>query len=233
MKLILIHGSGDTGDTFYYQTRRFQGSEAVTLPGHPLGRPCGSAELYAEWLRGYIHGRAYKDVVLAGHSLGGGIALTYALKYPDEVKAVISLASGPYFHITEEGQAQLRKAAAGDPAAYDQWAENTKNQAQGLPSSMAKRHLEARIRIGPGILHHDLDCCMRYNIADRLSEIRVPVLAVAASEDPYCPPEDSYILARRIPGARAVVVAGPSHWHIIDRPQQVNKAIADFLATLG
>ncbi len=233
MQLIWVHGSADTADSFYHQTRRFPGSNAVNLPGHPAGNgtPSGSAEEYAEWLRGYIAGKGYTDVVLSGHSLGGGIVLTYALKYPDEVKAVIPLGSGPYFHIDPEQQDNLRRAALGDKAAYDEWM-SQQTLRDGLPADVAEEELKDRIKMGPAVIHHDLDCCHRYNIVDRLHEIRVPVLAVAASGDPYCPPADSQRLADNIPNAKTVVVDGPTHWLMIDRAEPVNKAIEDFLATL-
>jgi pimeloyl-ACP methyl ester carboxylesterase len=233
MKLIFVHGSADTGECYYYQTRHFKGSEAVSLPGHPDGVPCGSAELYAEWLRGYIHGKGYgRDVVLAGHSLGGAIVLLYALKYPDEVKAVVPLGSGPYFHIDPERQWNLKKAANGDKKEYETWLSQQAARSPGLPEDVAKHELETRIKMGPGILHHDLSCCMGYNIVDRLHEIKAPVFALAATGDPYCPPADSYALAEGIPNCRVKVIEGPTHWMIIDRPKETNQAIEEFLKTL-
>lgn len=233
MKLIFVHGSADTGESYYYQTQYFRDSEAVDLPGHPDGVPSASADLYTEWLRGYIQGKGYTDVVLAGHSLGGAIVLTYALKYPDEVKAIIPLGSGPYFHIDPARQHDLKLAANGDKVKYDEWLKDQAGRSPGLPPGIAEHELETRIKMGPGILHHDLSCCMDYNIVDRLHEIQVPTLAVAATDDPYCPPADSHILAENIPNAKAVVIEGQTHWFIIDRPQQTNKVIEEFLATLG
>ena len=234
MQLVWIHGSADTADSFHHQVRRFPGSDAVNLPGHPAGnggRPCGSAAEYAEWLRGYITGKGYTDVVLSGHSLGGGIVLTYALQYPDQVKAVIPLGSGSYFHIDPAQQDGLRRAASGDKAAYDEWV-GQQTLRDGLPPDVAERERQDRIAMGPGMLHHDLDCCYRYDITGRLGEIQAPVLAVAATGDPYCPPADSQVLADNIPNGRTTVVDGPTHWLHIDRHEAVNEAIEQFLATL-
>ena len=79
MQLILIHGSGGSGRSFQHQTEYFQNSEAVDLPGHPEGEPCTSIDEYADWLHEYVKDRGLSDVVLAGHSLGGGIALALSL----------------------------------------------------------------------------------------------------------------------------------------------------------
>ena len=94
MKLILIHGSGACGDVWYYQKQHFPDADAVDLPGHPKGELCSSVEEYADWLHAYIQQKKYKDVILAGHSLGGGIALMHAYKYPQDLKAIILVGSG-------------------------------------------------------------------------------------------------------------------------------------------
>ncbi|MDD5289504.1 MAG: alpha/beta hydrolase, partial [Dehalococcoidales bacterium] len=94
MKLLLVPGSGAGGQNWLFQTQYFPGSEGISLPGHPDGKPCGSIPEYVEWLHGYIQRKGYKDVVLGGHSLGGGIALLYGLKYGSELKGLILMGAG-------------------------------------------------------------------------------------------------------------------------------------------
>ena len=48
MKLIFVHGAGNTGLVWHYQTEYFADSEAISLPGHPEGKPCTSIDQYAE-----------------------------------------------------------------------------------------------------------------------------------------------------------------------------------------
>ena len=75
MKIIFIHGSGGCKESWKFQTDYFKDSEAINLPGHPDGDTCGSIEEYVDWLKGYIDEKGYKDLVLVGHSLGGGMVL--------------------------------------------------------------------------------------------------------------------------------------------------------------
>ncbi len=94
MKLLYIHGAGSCGLAFHYQTQRFPGSEAIDLPGHPVGKPCDSIEGYLEWVRGFSAARSYQDLVLCGHSMGGAITMLYALRYPEEVRGIVLVGSG-------------------------------------------------------------------------------------------------------------------------------------------
>ena len=84
MQLIFIHGSGGCKESWQFQTQYFDKSEAINLPGHPDGDLCPTIEGYTNWVRQYIQSKNYREVVLVGHSLGGGIALQYALDYPEE-----------------------------------------------------------------------------------------------------------------------------------------------------
>ena len=94
MKLILLHGAGGCKESWKHQLEFFEEAEALDLPGPPEGQPYRTMDEYVEWLRGYIQGQGYNQVVIVAHSLGGGIALLYALKHPDEVSGIIAIGSG-------------------------------------------------------------------------------------------------------------------------------------------
>ncbi|GIS95853.1 MAG: hypothetical protein CM1200mP22_30900 [Dehalococcoidia bacterium] len=71
MKLVFLHGAGNSSLSYYYQLRHFRNSKAIDLPGHSTGQACNDIPSYLEWVRGFITARRYKDVVLCGHSMGG------------------------------------------------------------------------------------------------------------------------------------------------------------------
>ena len=120
MKLLFIHGSGGCKESWQYQTKHFKGSEAIDLPGHPVGEPCTTIDDYVEWLHGYINEKGYADLVIAGHSLGGGIALLYGLKYPESLKGLITVGSGARLRVHPmflDGLQYLPFAVTHDPFA--------------------------------------------------------------------------------------------------------------------
>ena len=66
---------------------------------------------------------------------------------------------------------------------------------------------------------------------DRLPEIRCKALIMTGSEDAVIPPENSRILAARIPSARLVEIAGAGHGLQYQCPAQSGDAILQFLET--
>jgi pimeloyl-ACP methyl ester carboxylesterase len=67
---------------------------------------------------------------------------------------------------------------------------------------------------------------------DRLGEIEIPLLAVSATDDVMTPPKYSQYLADHMQNARAVTIPGGTHFVFAEKPQEVNRAIEDFLKTL-
>ena len=94
MQLVMVHGSGQNELTYHYQTAAFADSDAVNLPGHPDGEPRDSIGGYVDWLREYAADKGYPPFVLFGHSMGGAIALDYALRFPEDLAGLVLIGTG-------------------------------------------------------------------------------------------------------------------------------------------
>ena len=228
MKLIFLHGSGSCGESWHYQVRFFEDADAVDLPGHPEGEPCTSIDDYVEWLRGYIQERSYRDVVLVGHSLGGAIAFLYALKYPDDLAGIVSVGSGARLRVHSMYLEELEKAIR-EPARFVKFQDIGWELVDPELAQVVKRR---GIENGPGVMLNDLRACNAFDIMNRLSEIRVPTLALCGSDDIMTPPKYSHHLEEGLPEARVVVIHGGTHMVFAEKPEEVNIAITEFLRGL-
>ncbi len=228
MKLIFLHGSGGCKEAWHYQVQFFADADAIDLPGHPEGEPCTSIADYVEWLRAYIQEKAYRDVVLIGHSLGGAIAFLYALKYPDDLEGIVSVGSGARLRVHTMYLEELEKAV-GEPAWFVKFQDIGWELVDLELAQLVKRR---GIENGPGVMLNDLRACNEFDILNRLSEIGVPTLALCGSDDIMTPPKYSHHLAERLPEARAVVIHGGTHMVFAEKPQEVNSAIDAFLQGL-
>ena len=229
MKLIFIHGSGTSSHSWYYQTRYFPDADAVDLPGHPDGEPCTSIEAYVEWLKGYIDRRGYRDVVLAGHSLGGAIAQLYALIYPDDLAGLVLIGTGARLRVHPMYLESLEKAKD-DPAAF---VRSREPGWKDLDAELQEAMRERAAQIGAAVALSDMLCCDRFDIMDRVQQIKVPTLVLCGSEDVMTPLKYAGYLAGRIEGAKQVIIEGGTHSVPLEKPDEVNRAIEDFLAGIS
>jgi pimeloyl-ACP methyl ester carboxylesterase len=69
-----------------------------------------------------------------------------------------------------------------------------------------------------------------FNVKRRLGEIRCPVLVITGSEDRMMPPENARLLAEGIEGAEHYVVNGAGHSFFLEKPDEVNGVLIDFLS---
>lgn len=228
MQLVFIHGSGGCKESWKHQTNYFPNSVAVNLPGHPEGNLCRTIPEYVTWLHEYIQNKGFRDVVLAGHSLGGGIALQYALDYPEDVAGLISIGSGGRLRVHPDFLNMLEKAIT-DPSFLETFSKGTYDLIEPKLASVIKQRAAENT---PQAFLNDLKACDRFDILDRLDAITQPVLAIAGDKDVMTPPKYSHFMADKIEGARVVVIPGGTHFVFAEKPEAVNRVIEDFILSL-
>jgi pimeloyl-ACP methyl ester carboxylesterase len=222
---IFIHGAGGGIATWSEQEPRFEGCAVLALPGHPAGTALRSVTAHAEWTARAI-GEIPGPRVLVGHSMGGAVAMQVALDHPDLVAGVIVIASGPRLFVPD---------AALELALSDFAAECERLLRKGWwePDDATIAAEAALIgEVGPETLIADYTACRGFDIANRLGEVRVPVLVVAGARDGLTPPSLGERLAQGLRQALLVVVPDAGHWVMKDHAAAVDLLIAGFLARL-
>ena len=175
---------------------------------------------------------------LVGLSMGGGIALDFALEYPEMVDALVLAASGL-------GGFQWSDALKQD------WAEED----AALEAGDLARAAEINLRMwvdGPARTPDEVDPAVRARVREmllaashaddgeqqrleppaiaRLGEIRVPALVIVGDRDQPDMLAVADRLAGGIAGARKVVVPGVAHMVNMERPEEFSRMVRDFLA---
>lgn len=228
MKLVFVHGAGGSSLGFYYQLRHFRNSKAIDLPGHPDGKACTSVEGYLEWVRGFNAARRYKDVVLCGHSMGGAIALLYALKYPEELRGIILLGTGARLRVHPDYLKRCAEPGEGNKG----WMEWHMQYYQSAESDIYQALLRRAVEVGPEVDLNDYKACDNFDIMDQVHKIKLPTQIICGSLDEMAPVKYSDYLAREIQGAREEIIPGAKHYVQLDQYHPVNEQIEQFLATL-
>lgn len=73
-------------------------------------------------------------------------------------------------------------------------------------------------RLFPAIYSGQTRAIVGHDVETRLGEIGAPTLVVAGSEDRLIPPDNSRLLAARVPGAKLVVLPDIAHMFWIEAP---------------
>jgi len=228
MKPVFVHGAGSSSLAFYYQLRHFRNSKALDLPGHPTAKPCTSIEGYVEWVRGFNTARRYKNVVLCGHSMGGAIALLYALRYPEELRGLILMATGARLRVHPRYLARCQEA--GEDLSV--WLEGQREYLEGVEPDLYQAMMRRATEIGPEVELNDLLCCNQFDVMDRVHQIQLPTLVLCGDEDVMTPVKYADYLAQRIPHAKREVIPQGGHFVQMQRYDQVNQKIEEFLNQL-
>ena len=230
MKLVFIHGSGACGDVWMLQKQHFTDADTPDLPGHPHGEICPTIEAYSDWLHGYFQEKEYTDVVLAGHSLGGGIALMHAIKHPRDLKGIIMIGSGARLRVLP----LILEAVEGKLGDARGWITELIEPLYGtVDEKTLGAILPKLIEVGPAAQLNDFRCCDKFDVMDRVGEIKVPVLCIVGDQDNMTPPKYSQYLAGKMPDCRVSIIEGGTHLAFLEKPVEVNRAIESFIKQIA
>lgn len=231
---LLIHGAG--GHHLYWppQVRRLHGQRtfAVDLPGHgrSAGIGCHRVEDYTDTVLEFMKDRGLNAAVWVGHSMGGAIALDAALRFPQRVLALGLIGAGARLRIDPD---LLRHASqeATFPAAINLI--GGRSFAAETDLRLKELALQRMGEIRPSVFLGDLMACDAFDAMDRLAEINLPTLIVCGSEDQMTPPRYSEYLHDNIPGSRLQVIAEAGHMVMLEQPDEVAEALAEFVAPIA
>jgi 3-oxoadipate enol-lactonase len=231
-QMVFIHGPGAGGcaEAFVHQLEHYSGSLAPTLPGHPDGTACPSVGRYTEWLRGWLWAQGkQKDLVLVGYTLGGCIALQYALDYPEEVKALVLMTTGMRPRERAAGALELRLKAAAEPESYRQWLDLMRHQFLFMTPELGERLVECHRRVGPLSQYRDFVAIDSFDVRERIHSLKPPLLLIRGVDDPAKTPEYEREIHEAVPGSQYLKLSGCGHFPFAEKPAEVNRAIDGFL----
>jgi pimeloyl-ACP methyl ester carboxylesterase len=236
VQLVFIHGPGAGGCSAAYenQLKHFPGSVAPDLPGHLEGTRCPDVTRYADWVRGWLWAQEMKrDLVLVGYTLGGCIALQYALDYPDEVRGIVISTVAMEPKQRPPGTYDMRRRAAADPKVYEEeWIRWQWDAMEHVESGLRDRLMERHRQVGPISQMHDLMTIDAFDVRDRISTLQPKLLLLRGMIDHSNPPPYERRIHEAVPGSTYIELDDAGHFPPVDAPARVNGLIEDFIREL-
>jgi pimeloyl-ACP methyl ester carboxylesterase len=235
--ILLLHGAGSNGHAWHYQYEHLGNRHspiAPDLPGHAHSSGVEGLRAVADYgafTLAFLDALKLDSVVVAGHSMGGAIAMELALRHPDRVKALVLTATAAKFDIPKERIETWRAVTMGrasQPFNNDGYSPKT----IATKPEIIREGWAEQIQTDPRVRWGDLVACSQVDLRDRISGLDKPTLILAGADDSITPPAEAEFLRSRIKRARLEVVPDAGHRLTTERADVTNAAIDKFLDEL-
>ena len=236
--VLCIHGLGSSTEDWQPQVAALARHHTVItydVRGHgKSGKPRGrySVRQFAEDAAGLIKYLEPGPVDVLGISMGGMIAFQLAVDFPELVRSLVIVNSGPEMVLRTWKQRVaiyqrfvivrlmgMRKMGQVLAAALLPKPEHTAERAT---------FIDRWARNDPGAYLRSLRALIGWSVSDRLTNIRCPTLIVSADQD-YTPVAYKEYYTKLIPGAALAVIADSRHMLPVERPEEFNSLVLQFL----
>ncbi len=231
-KVLFLHGAGGSTSSWYFQKRLQAVCEVilVDLPGHGKSGGGGLRDIggYVESVRTAITENGLEGCYVAGHSMGGAIALSLALAAPKLLAGLVLAGTGARLKV-------FPKILEGIL--------NDKEETVRVIASFAFSEKTAPSLIEAGItemtanpkevIHGDFSACDLVDLMEGVKSIDLPTLIIVGADDALTPVKYSEYLNREIKGSRLVVIRDAGHMVMLEKPEETNRAIEEFVTRLG
>ncbi|MFC7475622.1 alpha/beta fold hydrolase [Dankookia sp. GCM10030260] len=210
------------------------------LPGF-AGTPMPAETSFAAWadlLRLHLDAEGLSRVDLVGHSIGGMLALDFALRFPGRVRGLVLYATTPAFGGRDPAFA---KAFLAERLAPLETGQNMPALAEssirpmlrpGTPAALVDLAVAAMASAPEAAYRAAVRCLTTFNRRDDLGRLAAPTLLVAGEADALAPPRTMERMRDAIPGARLAVLPGCGHLAHLEDTTGFNAAVAGFLRGL-
>ncbi len=226
--LVLIHGAGGTHLHWPPHLRRLPTAPvyAPDLPGHGRSDGNGYATIgeYRDWLYEFVDALALPPFVLAGHSMGGALALDFALTYPERLVGLGLVGAS----------ARLRVVPAILNGIQTDFAAVTANLIEmmygpAVDQSHRQRYLQGLREIAPAVLHADFRACDGFDVSVRVGEINLPTLLICGQLDQMTPVKYNERLHAQIRNSQLHLLDNTGHMAMIEQADETTRLFEKFL----
>ena len=189
-------------------------------------------DLFIAGIKGLVDGLGLEKITLLGNSLGGAVALGYALAHPDDVARLILMAPGGVedidTYLAMPGIANMFEIyKSGKTGAEAMRAVMTMQLFD--PSLLTDEIIAERAPIAATQTQAARSILKVPNMTEQLHQLRCPVFGFWGVNDQFNPVSGTMKLMDNCPQARMVLVNRCGHWVQVEHRELFNRSCIDFL----
>ena len=245
--LVLIHGAGGSLHVWEGWVREL-GSKArlisVDLPGHGLTgawpRHEYTVDAYVDFIEALADALKLDRFALAGHSLGGGVAWTFAATRPDRVSQIILIDAAGESRDAAWPTRLARLPIVGEIGIHfrpERWVRRKLTQAYADPAMVTPDRVKrtAELQRFPGNREATLLRARTQEPLDTapLRQLRVATLILWGAQDRWVPVADAFLFQNDIKGATVEIFEKLGHDPMEEDPVATSAVVAAFLKPIA
>ncbi|MHC3470159.1 alpha/beta fold hydrolase [Streptomyces sp. 7R007] len=236
--LVLVHGHPFDHTMWHPQRAAFAAERQVVTPdlrgyGASPATPVTRFEQFAEDIEALLDGLGVDTCVLAGLSMGGQIVMDCYRRFPGRVRGLVLADTFP---AAETAGGRIVRNETADRLL----AEGMRGYADEVLEKMVAPYADAGVkahvhRMMTATRPEGAAAALRAR-AERpdyralLARVTVPALVVVGSDDTYTPVADAEAMHAALPDSTLRVIEGAAHLPNLERPEEFNAALGEFLA---
>ncbi len=234
--VLLIHGNGGDLSVWRHQLRHLRSRRralALDLRGFGSSQPAAdgdySVTALADDVAAVVSGLELAPVVLAGHSIGATVAIAALDRLPNRVAGLLLV--DPTGDLSRMPHQVIRSwLDLFAPQSYRQHVEDYfRRMAIGCADGVEEQVLQTLLQTPREVVVGVMESLLDFDPLPRLSAFSGPKLSIITELN------DRPTSLHNLMGLDSLphrLVTGVSHWLMLDRPQQLNTLMDDFLETV-
>ena len=242
--VIFIHGSGPGASGWSNFKKNVNAlSETgyrvivIDIPGYgQTSKPTDAIynlDFFTHYLDEFLVQKNITQAILIGNSLGGAIAIGYALDHPDKVSHLILMATGGIeereIYFATEGIQAMVKYPMGSPEFTKEVLGELLKLVVFDPKHVTQELIDERWQILQTQNAQVLASMQIPNLTDRLQELSIPILGFWGYEDKFCPISGAHTIISHCNDARMNMLSQCGHWVMIEHSEYFNNQCIQFL----
>jgi pimeloyl-ACP methyl ester carboxylesterase len=245
--LVLIHGTGSSLHTYDAWAEQLMSERRVVrmdLPGYGLTGPFPSGNYsithYVDFLEKFLSDLQIRKCTLVGNSLGGRIAWSFTLEYPEMVDQLILIDAAGYTGKSKSMPLAFKLAKIPvlkniltfiTPRSIARSSvENVYADKSKVTNELADRYFELTLREGNRQAFIDRFSVSSDTTAFReIKSIQQPTLILWGEEDNLIPVEMAYRFHNDLPNSTMVILKNTGHVPMEESPNESLEAVKQFL----
>lgn len=233
--VVFVPGLAGSKEWFSYQACGL--SDRYRIASYDLRRSSGDThynlDLLVKDLARFLDGLRIYAAVIAGHGLGGLIALKFASLHPERCPALVLCSTTPSFPKCSDGEF-ISYMLPGEPqfesAMVKWWNKWFLRKSKAAEVNPYEKLAECLTRIDQSTLIKRLEILRNTDLRSMLSDIEVPTLVIASTGDTRYVLSGSQELEEGIPDAALEIIEDADRFYFHTRHDLFNLLITDYIA---